>query len=171
MYRAYKDLSPTLEEQNRLMSFHPEVILEMSRKQEIIETNKIVCIDLFGDYCYPCKIIAPKFAELAKKYNTKGEIYLCTEDVEKGLTPDCTGVPMFLFYFNGRYTTSIIGGNLEEVEKELNRLINRLNQGGNNYQNKDNYQHEGRYQEGQDQIMRSTQPNKKFQNFHGRSTK
>lgn len=160
MYRAYKDLSPTLEEQNKSMSFHPEVIMEMSRKQEIIESNRIVCIDLYGDYCYPCKLIAPDFAKLAKKYNSKGSVYLCTEDVEKGLTPDCTGVPMFLFYYNGNYTSSIMGGNLQEVENELNRLINIMT---------NQVERNNSYGQGRDEIMRSTQPNKKFQNFHGRS--
>jgi len=121
-YRAYKDLG-NVPDPNGPNSFDCEVIVTREQKQQILQNNKLVLIDIYGDWCHPCKVIAPVFEQMAAKYNNPGNVYLCKEDVDKELSPNCTGVPMFSFYVNGNNVKNILGGDMKDVESSLQALI------------------------------------------------
>jgi thiol-disulfide isomerase/thioredoxin len=124
-YSLYKDLGKTPEELNMNNSgaYKCEVLTTLEQKNRVLQQNKIVCIELFGSWCEPCKVVAPDFTRMALKYNKDNDVYLCTEDVDKGLTPSCTGVPMFVFFHNGQLVKSIVGADMQKIESELLRLI------------------------------------------------
>ncbi len=110
-----------------------EIITSLEQKKRILESNRLVLVDVYGSWCQPCTMIAPMFVELIRKYKhlvNKG-VYLCKEDVDKRLTEDCTAVPMFCFYLDGVKIDHINGGNMKDVEDKLLKYIKVLNEYNN----------------------------------------
>ena len=104
-------------------------------KQKLIENNHVLCVYLWGDSCEPCKLIAPKYAELSKQYNNK--CLLVKENIKLNITKDSiseykiTAIPAFLFYKNGNIVkdsngkiVDVIGGDFNKVKTILNNLLN-----------------------------------------------
>ena len=107
-------------------------ITNIEDKNNCLMENRIVCVDLYADWCGPCKLIAPEYDKLAQKYNKKGICKLVKENVEDSLTQDfqINGIPAFIFYKDGRLVVdgkrepvSVVGGNLQQVESILNTLL------------------------------------------------
>lgn len=123
-YRAYKDLGNDLD-QSTQNSYKCEVITTHEQKQRILQNNSIVVIDIYGDWCQPCQVISPVFEKMAEEYNGKypGKVYLCKEDVDSGLSPNCTGVPMFVFSINGVNVKNIMGGDMAQVKESLDDFV------------------------------------------------
>ena len=94
-------------------------IKSMNDKNVLIENIDLVVIDIWGTFCGPCKQIAPRYEELAKKYNDKGKIILAKEEVNLGLSPDIKGVPTFHFYKNGNLVDRVIGADIVSVENKI----------------------------------------------------
>lgn len=61
--------------------------------------NKPVIIDLYADWCGPCRQMAPIMKELAKEYAGKIVIYKVNVDKEKDLAGlfNTTSIPMFVY--------------------------------------------------------------------------
>lgn len=61
--------------------------------------DKPAIIDLYADWCGPCKMTTPIMKELAKEYNGKITIYKVNVDNEKELAAlfNATSIPLFVF--------------------------------------------------------------------------
>ena len=61
--------------------------------------NKPAIIDLYADWCGPCKQVAPIMKELAKEYADKIVIYKVNVDKQKELAAffNATSIPLFVF--------------------------------------------------------------------------
>lgn len=61
--------------------------------------NKPAIIDLYADWCGPCRTVAPIMKELAKEYEGKIIIYKVNTDKEKELSAlfNATSIPLFVF--------------------------------------------------------------------------
>lgn len=61
--------------------------------------DKPAIIDLYADWCGPCRIVAPIMKELAKEYSDKIVIYKVNVDKEKELAAlfNATSIPLFVF--------------------------------------------------------------------------
>lgn len=61
--------------------------------------NKPAIIDLYADWCGPCRMTAPIMKELAKEYAGKIVIYKVNVDKEKELAAlfNATSIPLFVF--------------------------------------------------------------------------
>ena len=111
----------------------PESMAEVSRiscfqdRQKLINSNKIVIIDNYTDWCGPCKQCAPKFSQLAKKYTRPGMCALAKENVEDKCQSNIQirGVPCFHFYVNGHYQEemTITGADMNQVETTIQKLL------------------------------------------------
>lgn len=123
-YRSYKNLGNDMDQSSQ-NSYKCEVMTSHEQKQRILSSKKIVVVDIYGDWCQPCKVISPLFEKMAEEYNTKypEHVYLCKEDVDENLSPNCTGVPMFAFFVNGTNVKNIIGGDMKQVRESLDGLI------------------------------------------------
>jgi thioredoxin 1 len=93
-------------------------IENIDHKNSLIAKNGLVVIDVWGDFCGPCKAIAPRYDELSIKY--KNVLFL-KEDVKLGLSKgEVRGVPCFIFYKNGqRACENILGGDINAVEQKI----------------------------------------------------
>lgn len=119
-YATYKDVGKKQDEDLNIIV--PE-ITTAKEKEELISSNRVVCIDVYGEWCGPCKATAPQFAKLSKKYNNNGLCMLCKENVDLQLSKNVQGVPLFLFFKEGRFVTSITGADIPAIEKQLVELI------------------------------------------------
>lgn len=129
-YKSYKDLVEKKEENND--GFICMEVQDLQHRKKILTQNHIVCIDLWADWCGPCKHIAPQFARLAQKYNSAGKCMLVKENVDLDLKRDVeiTGIPAFIFYRGGRLMKTekgeplmVLGGDMNKIEEILTNLL------------------------------------------------
>ena len=130
-YAKYNNLAPKEDTDTKQEEIEID-IRSLEHRKSLLDQNNIVCVYLWGDFCGPCKVIAPNYYKLAKKYYNPGKCRLMKENVELDLTEDyrITGVPAFIFYKNGNIVKNengkiidIIGGDFNRVESILNNLL------------------------------------------------
>ncbi|XWV25957.1 thioredoxin-like protein [Tupanvirus soda lake] len=100
--------------------------------QAVNEKTGIVVIDFYGDWCPPCKMIAPKFAKLAEKYPNVSFYKLNSDapDVGKIVSAcEVSALPTFCFFIDGKYITRVVGANDVQLE---NVIIETMNKKENN---------------------------------------
>lgn len=98
--------------------------LESGNFEEVINNNEKVIVDFWASWCMPCKMVAPIFEKLAKKY--KGTIVFAKVNVDEN--PEIAAkfgimsIPNFIIFKNGEKIGEIVGAMPEEVleEKILN---------------------------------------------------
>jgi thioredoxin 1 len=131
-YASYKSLAP---KENNTPKYTCMEIQDLQHRKKMLSEHDLVCIDLFADWCEPCKYIGPKFAELAQQYNIPGKCLLAKENVDRELTRDCqiTGIPAFIFYYKGKLIEEkdgtpiyVVGGDIPRVKEILDKFLPQL---------------------------------------------
>ena len=114
MYSSYKEMEDKSKYNEKLKN-NVKRIMTMEDKKQFIENHDLCVIDIYGDWCGPCKLIENEYANLAKKYNSD-KVILCKENVDDGLTSreSISGVPTFVFFKNKKFKTIIVGADLDE---------------------------------------------------------
>lgn len=125
-YRRYQELG---EEQKKPAVYKVIEITNLQEKTMFINTHAVVCVNVGAVWCNPCQLIYPDYASMAKRFNEGNRCLLLKENYDLGLSPDVTGVPTFQFYFNGVRVETVVGANLDEVEKTLKSLLKRVSAG------------------------------------------
>ena len=124
-YATYSSLSNNTVEKKT--TYKCDTITDINMRQKCIQQHKVVCIDLYADWCGPCKLISPDVDKLAHKYNKTGQFILVKENVDSSLPLDCNidGIPAFVFYKDGKLVKDklVIGGDLKKVEQNLLELL------------------------------------------------
>lgn len=100
------------------------VITEATYEKEVLQSDKPVILDLYADWCGPCKMMAPVIADLSEKYP---DIKFCKINVDKA--PGVAGankvfsIPTFLLIRDGEVKNRIVGAvppaQIEEALKAL----------------------------------------------------
>ena len=96
--------------------------------ENFIKQKRPKLIDLFAEWCAPCKQIGPILEELARKY--KGEMAFCKVNVDelvvaRSIMKDLNilGIPAVLIYGNG-YANILIGAHSKaEYETEIQNAL------------------------------------------------
>ncbi len=123
-YKKYSDLGDkTPKVDQTMMDAVCTKILNMQHKQQLVQSNRVVCIDVSGSWCQPCKQIKPLYQEMSKKYSRPGKCALVWEDVDDKLSQNIRGVPCFLFFKDSQYVYSVTGADLQAVEGKLLQLL------------------------------------------------
>lgn len=86
--------------------------------------NKYVIVDFYTTWCGPCKMIAPKFNELAEKY-TDINFYKVDADNMSDIseTYHIESLPTFLFFLDGVNVSRVCGANVATLQKKIDDLI------------------------------------------------
>lgn len=106
-------------------SGHPEVveIQSLEHKKHFINTHKVCVVKIHADWCQPCKAIAPRYGQMAQKYNRPGVCALVAENADLNLS-NVRGVPTHQFFKNGQYVNQdVVGADINAVEKKLMELL------------------------------------------------
>ena len=96
-------------------------------KKNMLSAFKICLIDVYADWCGPCKLTTPAFTKMFKNYNLNGVVGLAKENVELGLSRSVQVIPTFQFIVDGNLESIITGADMDSVEQKLVSLIQNLN--------------------------------------------
>lgn len=78
---------------------------------EVLESSKPVLVDFWGDWCRPCKIVAPIVEEIASEYNERIKV----GKVNVGQYPqiasqyEVLNIPTFIIFKNGMMMSKLVG--------------------------------------------------------------
>jgi len=123
-YKKWNNMSliePILQNSYEIME-----VQNREHREKLIKKNSILCIDIYADWCEPCKEILPKFSNLAQKVSG---IAMCVKENLSNSTQDLTtnynihSVPTFLLFYRGHIYKIYEGADsLPVVEREIERL-------------------------------------------------
>lgn len=87
-------------------------IITGSNYEEIINSDKVVFVDYYADWCGPCKMMGPIVEELAEEYAGKAAFAKCNIDDNMGIAQQnrIMSIPTFIIYKDGKPVDAIIGG-------------------------------------------------------------
>ena len=105
------------------------VVFEITNQQTLAEvmnsTYDVVIIDIYADWCGPCKHLAPKLEDLAKQYSAPN-ILFCKLNSETGLKKSIKGLPTIEFWVNQNGSKqlykSVLGAGFPDIKKTLANL-------------------------------------------------
>ena len=99
-------------------------IQSAEHKQQIIEDAKLsgslVCVDIWGAFCGPCKQARPAYEALSLKYPS---VVFCAEDVQLEITPEATVVPWFQFFGQGYLLEDKKGADINGIERIILKYL------------------------------------------------
>lgn len=79
--------------------------------KEYLTGDKLVVIDLWAEWCGPCRSIGPSVEELAEEYEGRVIIgkYNVDDEAELSIDYKVRSVPTLLFFKNGELVDKIVG--------------------------------------------------------------
>ncbi len=89
---------------------------------DVSESGKLVIVDLWAEWCGPCKMMDPVLKDIAEEYNGKVKVVRINIDHNQN-TPvkfSVMNIPTLLFFKNGKEVDRVIGA----VPKKL--LVKKL---------------------------------------------
>lgn len=91
--------------------------------EEILNTDQIVLVDFWAEWCGPCKMIGPSVAELATEYAGRAVVGKIDVDANPNTSVQfgVRNIPTLLFFRNGEVVDKVVGA----VPKAT--LANKLN--------------------------------------------
>lgn len=101
-----------------------------SMNRILSSSYRVVVIDIYADWCSPCKYLAPKMESLADTYKDES-IMFCKLDTKTNLRSNVKGLPTIEFWVQTdpsvprELVKTIVGADVPEIEKTLKQLFNR----------------------------------------------
>jgi len=103
----------------------PVEITDANFKQEVIESKTPVLVDVWADWCMPCRMIAPAVEAIAQQY--AGKVKVGKMDADSNMTPSqlgIRGIPTLLVFRNGQVVDRIVGAvQQQEIARHLDRAL------------------------------------------------
>lgn len=124
-YKKYADLNP---EEKPVPSDIVIMLKTEDQKKQMVGRNKVVVVDVYGDWCQPCKAIATRFGTLAVEYGKYGFVF-AKENVDDKISQNVKGVPTFQYFYNGVMVDITVGADMQAVKGKLDGLVERLSAG------------------------------------------
>ncbi len=86
-------------------------------QQEVIKSDKVTLIDLWAEWCGPCRLMSPVVEELATEYKDRAVIGKLNVDdnPETPMEYNVRGIPTFLLFKNGELKEKIVGAQSKKV--------------------------------------------------------
>ena len=94
---------------------------------EVLQEQRTVLVDFFGDGCAPCKALMPHIEEFEKQYGDK--IKFCKLNITSArrlaISQKVMGLPVIAIYKNGEKTEDLVKdeATTEAIEEMINRYL------------------------------------------------
>jgi thioredoxin 1 len=87
------------------------VDVEAATLDAFLAQNRIAMIDVWAEWCGPCRMMEPIVEELAHELKGRAGVGKVNADMEYQLVGDFAvqGIPTFLFFKDGKYATRLVG--------------------------------------------------------------
>ena len=88
-----------------------KAITKNNFQQEILDSKKVIMLDVWAEWCAPCRGMSPIVDEIAEETTDWADVVKLDASVEMELVQELgvTGLPTFLIFKNGKIVNSIIG--------------------------------------------------------------
>lgn len=98
---------------------------DASFQQEVLQSDKVTLIDLWAEWCGPCRMMTPIVEELSTEYNGRAVIGKLNVDDNPEVPTEYNvrGIPTFLLFKNGELKEKIVGA---QTKKTLQDKIEAL---------------------------------------------
>ncbi|CAA7013566.1 unnamed protein product [Microthlaspi erraticum] len=85
------------------------------------ESNKLIVIDFTASWCPPCRMIAPIFAELAKKFISSAIFFKVDVDELQSVAQEFAveAMPTFVFIKDGNVVDKLVGAKKEDLHAAI----------------------------------------------------
>jgi len=81
----------------------------------------VVIVDFYTDWCNPCKIVKPKYDQLAQTYSSDHVCFArCNADTVK--VKEVRGLPTFDFWLNKKLVHTVLGADMGQVNETIARM-------------------------------------------------
>lgn len=79
--------------------------------EDVINSDKIVLVDFWAEWCGPCRMVGPILDEIGAEYADKLEIVKVNVDEEPHLAAEyqITGIPAMKVFQNGKIVREMVG--------------------------------------------------------------
>jgi thioredoxin len=92
----------------------------------ILNSNRIVVVDFYADWCGPCKAIAPIYEQLSSQLSRPGTLAFTkvNTDSQKQIaqTYNITAMPTFMVFKSGRESKRIKGADVKALDAAVKQL-------------------------------------------------
>lgn len=89
------------------------------RFQEIVRKHSYLVVDVWAEWCGPCRMVAPAIEDLARDFAGKVTFGKCNVDQNPTLASSfsITAIPTLLFFANGMLVDRVVGALPKEAIK------------------------------------------------------
>lgn len=93
---------------------------DASFKSEVLESNTVTVIDLWAEWCGPCRLMSPVIEELSKEYEGKAVVGKLNVDdnPEVPVNYNVRGIPTFLLFKGGELKEKVVGAQTKQFLKD-----------------------------------------------------
>jgi len=84
---------------------------EQNFEQEVLQSDVPVLVDLWAEWCMPCKMVHPVVEELAHEYEGRVKVGQLDVDSNRQLAIqyNITAIPTLMLFHNGKLVRKLIG--------------------------------------------------------------
>ncbi len=99
---------------------------EMINQEIVANSQRLMILDVYADWCMPCQMLAPVLTELDKKYKDV-QVYKVNADEAPNFTQmnNINSIPTLIFYKDGEEKERVVG--LNSLDKLSNIVDSYLN--------------------------------------------
>ncbi len=89
-------------------------------EEEVMKSDIPVLVDIYADWCGPCKMMAPTVEKIAEKYEGRAKVGKVNSDEEPAIAQrfNVMSIPNFLIIKNGELVDNVVGAVPENVLTE-----------------------------------------------------
>lgn len=104
-----------------------KVINKTEFETEVLNSNGVVIVDFFAEWCGPCKMLAPVLDELSAEMGDKVKVVKVDvdKDGELAIQYKVMGVPTMVFFKDGQDVDKIVGFVPKSALKEKLEYYNK----------------------------------------------
>lgn len=95
-------------------------------EQEVLKSGSAYMVDLWAEWCGPCKMIAPMVEELAEEFTGRLKVGKLNVDdsPQTAVKYNVRSIPTLLFFKDGQLKDQVVGAIPKEaLKKRINNLL------------------------------------------------
>jgi thioredoxin 1 len=122
--QIFEELVKTVVHRPTILPVYDIIQVTQDNVDGVINSSRPVIIDVYADWCGPCKLLAPIIDELNLEYGNRYQFAKINGGEEEALTDslEITGFPTIIFYKDGKEAGRIVGFTSKD------KLVNAMQQ-------------------------------------------